>query len=68
MGHLKRQKRRWMTNPKCILCEVLTEPTVVYYDDAYMIRGWKCPHCGSSLINPSDISKAIHLLKETAKA
>jgi hypothetical protein len=56
-----------MVNPRCILCEVLTEPTVVYYDDACMIRGWRCPHCGSSLINPSDISKAMNLLKETAK-
>ena len=65
MGYLKKQKR--IVDPRCLLCDFVTEPVVIYYDDDFMIKGWKCPHCGSSVINPSDIPKALKLLRTTVK-
>jgi len=63
----KRRRHRWVVNPKCLLCDVQTEPTIIYYDDDFIVRGWKCLSCGSTLIHPEDIPKALELVGETAK-
>ncbi len=50
-----------------MLCDVQTEPTIIYYDDDFLVRGWKCPGCGSTVIHPEDIPKALDLVRATAK-
>ena len=62
-----KRRQRWLTAPKCFFCDILTEPTIIYYDDDCMVKGWKCPHCGFTLINPTDIPTALDLVRETAK-
>ena len=63
----KRRRHSGVVNPSCMLCDVQTEPTIIYYDDDFLVRGWKCPSCGSTLIHPEDIPKALDLVRETAK-
>ncbi len=67
MAHQNRIIPRWLDNPKCLLCDALTESMVIYDGDNFTIRGWKCPECGLTLIHPNDIPKALELLRETAK-
>ena len=31
-----------------------------------MIRGWRCPKCGFTLIHPGEINKALEILRDTA--
>ena len=63
----KRRIPSWVVNLECLLCDVQTEPTVIYYDDDFIVRGWKCHNCGSTFIHPEDIPKALELVRETAK-
>ncbi len=63
----KRRRPSWAVNPTCMLCDVQTEPTIIYYDDDFLVRGWKCPGCGSTVIHPEDIPKALDLVRATAK-
>ena len=59
---------RWARlNPKCVFCDVFTEPTIILQIDDNMIRGWKCPKCGFALIHPDEIPKAMELLREAMK-
>jgi len=67
MGKEKRIKNRWFTAPKCMLCDILSDPMIIYRGESFMIRGWKCPGCGLTFIHPKDIPKAFDLLKQTAK-
>lgn len=67
MGHLNRIKSKWLVNPKCLLCDILIESTIIYHGDEFIIRGWKCPRCGLTLLHPSDIPKALELLRETVR-
>jgi DNA-directed RNA polymerase subunit RPC12/RpoP len=49
--------------PKCMFCDVPTEPTIIFQDDSMIVRGWRCPRCGFILINPNDIPKALDTIK-----
>jgi hypothetical protein len=56
---------RWRAQgPKCILCDVATEPTIIFRGEDYSIRGWRCPNCGFTYIHPDEIPKALELQRE----
>jgi hypothetical protein len=63
-------KHRWSTakhikiNPKCVFCDVFTEPTIIFHLEEKRIMGWKCPYCGFSLIHPREIPKVMGFLKD----
>lgn len=67
MGIPKRRRYTWIIDPKCLICDIQTDPTIIHYDKEFIVRGWKCPRCGLTLINPNDIPKALELVRETAK-
>lgn len=59
---------RWIRpNPKCVFCDLSTEPTVVFQNEDYRIHGWRCPRCGFTLIHPDEIHRALEILRETAE-
>ena len=55
------------SNPKCVFCDVSTEPTIIFRSEDHLVRGWKCPKCGFTLIHPHEIPKALELLKQIAR-
>ena len=68
MSAERRKASRWTKlSPKCVFCDILTEPAITLHIDGERIRGWRCPRCGFALIYPRDIPKMIYLLKETMK-
>jgi len=63
------KKTRWRTQgPKCVFCDLTTEPAIVFRGEEYTVKGWRCPKCGFSFIHPEEISKALELLKEVTKS
>ena len=58
-----RRPTRVKLGPKCLLCDVLTEPTILFRSTRCSIRGWRCPECGFRLIHPREIHKALQLQK-----
>jgi transposase-like protein len=62
--------RDWRTfkshkiNPECLFCNSLTKPAIILRNNAYIVRGWRCPKCHFTLIHPHEIPKALDILKE----
>jgi|GEM_PF-6097150 tRNA(Ile2) C34 agmatinyltransferase TiaS len=54
-------------NPKCLFCDVSMRPAVIIRGEDYLLRGWRCPKCGFTLIHPHEIPKALELLRAMTK-
>lgn len=68
MGTERWRVNRWeVSSPKCVFCGSTTEPTIVVQVEENMLRGWRCPKCGFSLMHPDEVPKAMELLKEAMK-
>jgi len=50
---------------KCINCDSKMGLIVLYRGADFVVRSWRCPKCGLTLLHPQDVPKAIELLKET---
>jgi len=59
--------QRRTPNPKCVFCDLLTEPSIIFQSEDLTVRGWRCPKCGFTFIHPSEIPKALQVLREVAK-
>jgi tRNA(Ile2) C34 agmatinyltransferase TiaS len=55
------------SEPKCVFCNASTKATIILRSEGYIVRGWKCPKCGFTLIHPKEIPKALKLLREIAE-
>jgi prepilin signal peptidase PulO-like enzyme (type II secretory pathway) len=67
-GSMKWNRLEWRyPGPRCIYCDIPTEPTIVYRGTDYVIRGWKCQKCHKVILFPNDLSRALQILKETLK-
>ncbi len=69
MDSVERRKafRGIVPAPHCLFCDIYTEPSIVLRLEDRVIKGWKCPQCGFTLIHPEEIPKAMEFLKETMK-
>lgn len=62
--------RNWQTyrglkkTPECLFCDIPSKPTIILSGYDYIVRGWRCPKCGFTLIHPNEIQKALELLRE----
>ena len=59
--------QRRMSNPQCVFCEVMTEPSVIYQSQGLTVRGWRCPKCGFAFLHPEEIPKAMQVMREVAR-
>lgn len=50
---------------RCINCDSQMNLIVLYKGVDFVIRSWRCPKCGLTLIHPKDAPNALELLKET---
>jgi hypothetical protein len=63
----RKDAKKWLpTNPICVFCDIQTMSTTIFRGESLMIRGWRCPKCGFTLIHPGEINKALEILRETA--
>jgi len=62
----KGAKKMIASNPICVFCDIQTMSTTIFRGENFMIRGWRCPKCGFTLIHPEEIAKALEILRETA--
>lgn len=68
MSNERWEAARWIrSDPRCVFCDIFTEPAIILRVEENSIRGWRCPKCGFTLIHPREISKAMELLRETMK-
>jgi hypothetical protein len=59
---------KWIkTGPKCVFCDLIAKPMIILQAQEYSIKGWRCPKCGFTLLDPKEIPKAMSLLKEARK-
>jgi len=59
--------QRRTLNPRCVFCDVLTEPSIIFQSEDLVVRGWRCPKCGFTYMHPNEIPKALQVLKEVAR-
>jgi hypothetical protein len=59
--------QRRTSNPKCVICDIMTEPSIIYQSEDVTVHGWRCPQCGFAFIHPKEIPKALEVLKEVAR-
>ena len=62
----KGAKKMIAPNPICVFCNIQTMSATIFRGENLMIKGWRCPKCGFTLIRPEEIAKALEILKETA--
>jgi DNA-directed RNA polymerase subunit RPC12/RpoP len=59
---------KWVDpNPKCIFCDIPATQTVIHRENDSIIRGWRCPRCGFTIIHPKDIQRALQVMSQTAE-
>lgn len=54
------RKRR---SPACFYCDIPTRPVIVYRQGSVVVRGWRCPKCGFTLLDPKDIKVAMRVVE-----
>ena len=59
----RRLSKRITAQLKCVFCDVMMYPAVVYRCDKNAVSGWRCPSCGFKIIHPQEIAKALQLLE-----